>query len=116
MVSPLDSAHFDPKCIPNKIIHRYPHLSKDLDLPKDDKSLKTYKVLAAQHQTHTKVLFLTEQSTTFVLKKQYRVTSQTELFPLFIQTSGKFYENINSKIEPIDNGKSTEFHKNVRPQ
>ena len=39
---PTDFANLNPDCSPNKVFHRYPHLSKEFDNPLNDKALKLY--------------------------------------------------------------------------
>ena len=71
-----DSAHFDPECIPTKVSHPYPHLSKVFTHPFRDEALKTYFVLASRHYTVNELLFLTTPSTSFILKIQKGQVSQ----------------------------------------
>ena len=71
-----DSARFDPNCVPARVPHPYQHLSEVFFRPIVDKALKKFTKLTSDHYTHNEILFLTEQSVTFISKTQYGHTSQ----------------------------------------
>ena len=104
MPNSTNSANFDPDCNPTKVFLPYPQLSKVFDHPVNDTTLKTYNVLASQHYTHSELLFFTSQSTTFIVKKQYRHNSQTTS-PTASQGqdtfSAKVYDSTNLEFEPV---------------
>ena len=71
-------------------------------------------VTASQQYTHIDLLFLTEQSTSFVPKNQYRHTSETNSQTASyaqITTCANFYENINPKTEPLNKVQPSEYQK-----
>ena len=103
-----DSAHFD--CIPTNVSHPYPHVSKCFDHPFNAQTLKTYNHLASQHYNHSELPYLIAQSTSFILKKQYRHSSKTASYAQ-VFSSAKVYEIINPEIEPNNNDKLYELQK-----
>ena len=81
-------------------------MSKAFDHPLNDKTLKAYKVLVSQQCSQSELLFSAAKSKTFISKKLYRHTSQSESHALVPQTSAKNLENNTPQTEPIDNLKS----------
>ena len=75
------------------------------------KTSKKYKVPALQHYTHTDLLFLFDESTTFISKNQNPHTPQTnsQTASCVQVTSSKVLANVNPETEPTKNDQYTEL-------